>query len=343
MSLIGASSLDLIDKYRRENPDGTVADVIEILSQLNPILQDGPMVECNLGTRHKTTTRSGLPSVTWGKLYQGIAQSKSNVVSVEDTTGFVEGLSSVDERVLQLGDESKLRLSEAMSFLEAIAQEVATRIFYGNSQSSPEQFLGLAPRYNSLSAPNGNNIVDAGGTGSDNTSIWLIGWGDHATHLLYPKGTQAGVTREDMGRQRVLDSNGNPYFVKEELFRQHIGLSLRDWRYTVRVANIDVSDMRAGSVKVYDYLRKAYWKMQSRRSAKPGGANGNVAMPTQVMMYCNRDVLEALDRFSSNSGSADNFVRLTPMQVEGIGEVLTYRGIPIRESDALVNTETRVV
>ena len=331
MATLNDTYVDLIDVYKQQDGKGNIADLIEMLTEMNPILQDAPAVECNLGARHRHSVRTGLPSVAWGKLYQGISQSKSTRAQVEDTTGFVEGLSTVDERLLALsGNGAAVRSSEAMGFVESMNQEVTSKIFYGNSASDPEQFMGLAPRFNDTSAANGNQIVDAGGSGSDNTSIWFVTWGDNQTQLLYPQGTSAGLKREDMGRQRVLDADGNPYYVKEEMFAWHVGLAVKDWRYIVRIANIDVSDMQAGTVQLYDFLRSAYYKLQNRRAA--GG---------KLAMYCNRDVLEALDRLASNQGSSDSFVRLTRREIDG-EEVLDYRGIPIRESDALLNTEAAV-
>ena len=332
MAGIGNSFVDLIDIAKSKDPDGSIADVIEMLMELNPMLADAYAVECNNGTTHRHTIRTGLPTVAWGKLYKGINQSKSTKAQVDDTTGFVEGLSTIDCRVLDLSDNKKaVRLSEAQGFLEAIAQEVQETMIYGNSNSAPSEFMGLAPRFNSLSgAANSNQVISAGGSGSDNTSIWLVTWGDNAVHALYPKGTQAGVKREDMGKQRVLDGNSNPYYVEEEMFTQHIGLAVKDWRYVSRVCNIDVSDMKAGSVKLYDFLRKAYYANEGRR--RPHG---------RTVMYCNRDVLETLDALAFNAGAADNFTRLRPMELQG-KEVLSYRGIPIRETDALLNTEAAV-
>lgn len=331
MATLGATYVDLIDVYKSKDPDGKIAVVIEMLSEETPILDDAIAVECNQGTKHLHTVRTGLPSVAWGKLYQGIPNSKSGKAQVEDTTGFVEGLSTIDCRLLDISnDKEAVRLSEAQSYLEAMAQEVGSKIFYGNSASDPEQFMGLAPRFADKSASNGNQIIDAGGTGSDNTSIWFVTWGDNQCQLLYPQGTQAGVTREDMGKQRLLDGNGNAYYGMEEMFRWNVGLAVKDWRYVARIANIDVSDMKAGTVALYDFLRKAFYRLQNRRVA-----GGNLAI------YCNRDVMEVLDALASNAGSSDNFVRLTRKEVQG-EEVLAYRGIPIRETDALLNTEAQV-
>lgn len=328
MATLGATFVDLIDVYKGQDGRGQFVKVIEMLAQMNPILDDALAMECNKGTEHLHTVRAGLPAVTWGMLYKGIPQSKSGKTQVTDTTGFVEGLSQVDTRLLALsGNEGAVRLSEAQSYLEAMSQEVATKLFYGNSATDPEQFMGLTPRFNDVTAPNGNQIIKAGGTGSDNTSIWFVTWGDEQCHLLYPKGTAAGVTRDDKGEQRVIDTDGNAFYVKEELFTWHIGLAVKDWRYVSRICNIDVSLMQAGSVKLYDFMRKAYYKLQSRRVA--GGSQA---------IYCNRDVLESLDALATNAGAADNFVRLTRKEVQG-EEVLMYRGIPIRECDAILNTE----
>ena len=331
MATLGGTFIDLIDVYKQQDGKGNIVPVIEMLTQMNPILQDALAVECNRGTRHLHAVRSGLPTVAWGKLYAGIQQSKSGRVQVEDTTGFVEALSSVDVRLLALsGNPAALRLSEAQAFLEAMNQEVSAKIFYGDSASDPEEFMGLSPRYNDLSATNGNQIIDAGGTGSDNTSIWFVTWGDNQTQLLYPQGTTAGLSREDKGEQRVLDGSSDPYYVKEELFRWHVGLAVKDWRYNSRIANIDVSKMQDGTTNLYTYLRKAYYKLHNRIVA--GG---------KISMYCNRDVLEALDALATNAGATDNFIRLKHTEIQG-KEVLTYRGIPIRESDSLLNTESRV-
>jgi len=331
MATLGASFVDLIDIYKQQDGRGQYVPIIEMLTEMNPILDDAIAVECNKGTTHLHTVRSGLPSVTWGKLYQGIPNSKGRTAQVEDTTGFVEGLSTIDKRLLDLStNEGAVRLSEAQAYLEAMSQEVATKIFYGNSASDPEEFMGLAPRFNDTTAANGGQIINAGGVGADNTSIWFVTWGDNQCNLLYPKGTQAGVQREDMGEQRVTDGSGNAYYAKEEKFTWHVGLAVKDWRYVSRIANIDVSNMQAGSVALYDFMRKAYYKLWSRR-----------VMGGKTAIYCNRDVLEALDALATNAGASDNFVRLKPMEVEG-KEVMTYRGIPIRETDAIVNTEAVV-
>ncbi len=114
------------------------------------------------------------------------------------------------------------------------------------------------------------------------------------------------MTREDKGEQRTLDGNGAVYYVKEELFRQHVGVAVRDWRFNARIANIDVSDVAAGTVDLYKFLRMAYYKLQARRAPKMQ----DVPAVGRTVIYMNRDMLEALDALATNKGAVDSFVRL---------------------------------
>lgn len=331
MATLGASFFDLIDWHKSQGND-SAATVIEMLKETNSILDDAMTQECNMGTYHRTTIRTGLPDATWGQFYKGIPQSKSTKAQVDDTTGFVEQLSTVDERELEITENAgAVRFQEAQSHIEAISQEVADTLIYGNDNTAPEEFTGLAPRFADLSAANGGQIVDAGGTGADNTSVWFVTWSDVACHMLYPRGTSAGISRQDMGRQRVLDSSGNAYYAMEEMFRQHAGLTVRDWRYVARVANIDVSNLIAGSVDIYSFFRKAFWKIRKHRG--PGA---------RLAIYCTSDVLEALDADSTpTTGTSASFVRLRPTEVDGF-EVMSYRGFPVRQVDAILSTEAQI-
>lgn len=334
MAALSSTYLNLIDIQKQNDP--AIGEVIEVLKQQNPILDDAVAMECNSGATHKHAIRTGLPTPAWGALYKGIPQSKSTLQAVEDTTGFLEARSGVDTRALKRSkNPAQLRLGEASSHLEAMNQEMASGIFYHDTATSPEKFKGLAARFGAKGGGGaGNQIIDAGGTGSVNTSIWFVTWGDHACHLLYPEGSKAGVEREDKGEQRVLDANGDPFYVKEETFTWHMGLAVKDWRYVSRIANIDTTALLAGSVDIYKWMRLAYWKLQSRRMD---------AKSSRIAIYANRDVLSALDGLSVGSGTGSNtFLNVVPKELEG-KEILTYRGFPIREVDALLNTEARVV
>lgn len=344
MTTLTQKFLTMADLYKRTNADKSIAQIMEMMNTTaQDIFTDFVMQECNDGTKHIYTTRTGLGTVGWGALYEGIPQSKSKTQQVTETTGFAEKLCSVDTRLLELAgaNEGAVRAQESEADIEAMAQELVSALFYHNTATNPRLPKGLAPRYGVKGTSGaGKQIIDAGGTGSDNTSVYFCTWGGSGLRALYPKGTKGGISQEDMGRQRVLDDAGNPFYVKEELVRAHLGFGLGDYRRCSRVANIDVSLMQAGSVDLYAFMRKGYYAVNGLR-------NQNVKVtketePGRTVIYCNVDVLEALDALASNAGTTDNFTRLKYMEVEG-KEVLAYRGIPIRETSALLNTEARVV
>ena len=343
MATIGNSYLNLIDMFRAGG-DAATAEVVEVLNRLSPVVRNAFTVEANSGTQHKHAIRTGLPSVTWGRLYQGIPQSKSGRTMVTDTTGFVEGLSTVDTRLLEISpNAAAVRMAEGEAFLESMRQEAETGFFYHDVLTTPEKFKGMSARYNVRGGGGaGNQVVHGGGSGSDNTSIWFITHGENATHLIHPKGTKAGIHREDMGRQRVTDADSNAYYVKEELFRWHLGVAVRDWRYNARIANIDVSGI--GSTDLYALMRSAFYKLQGVYSTAlrngDGSLNQNASVEGRTVIYMNRTVMEALDAQQTNA-TLNPALQLRQMELEG-RMVQSYRGIPIEVTDAILNTETVV-
>lgn len=333
MATLGATYLTLADLFKQQEGDGSItATIIEMLAETNEILQDMIVVQCNNGTKHLTTSRTGLPAGTWRRLYQGVQPTKSTVRQVTDTTGFLESWSEIDSKLVELSaNPAQFRLNESAAFIEGMSNDMATALFYGNTDTDPEQFMGLSPRFNSLSAENGGQIIDAGGTGADNASIWFVVWGERTTHALYPKGATAGLGRDDKGKETKTNSDGSLLDVHREKFTWDIGLSVRDWRYVSRIANIDVSNALAGSVQLFDFMLKAYYKLQQRRVI--GG---------RTSIYCNTNMRQVLDSLSTNAGQNDSFIRLKPgKDIQG-EEVDMYRKIPVRECDALLSTEARV-
>ena len=204
MATLASNVLTLADWAKRLDPDGKVPAIVELLEQTNEILADMLWMEGNLPTGHRVTVRTGLPTVAWRLLNQGVQPSKSTTAQVDEAVGILEAWSEVDKDLVDLnGNGPAFRLSEAMAFIEAMNQEMASTLFYGNASADPEEFTGLAVRYSSLSAANAQNIVDGGGTGSDNSSIWLCGWGANSLFGIFPKGSTAGLEHNDLGLQTV--------------------------------------------------------------------------------------------------------------------------------------------
>lgn len=247
MATIGSIAYTYADWAKRLDPDGKVAKIIEILAQSNPIMDDAMVVEGNTPTGHRTTVRDGLPSVAWRLLNYGVPTSKGKVRQVNDECGMLEAYAEVDKSLADLnGNSAEFRLSEDKAFLEAMNQEMVETLFYGSTKTDPEKFMGLSPRYSTISTnplETGYNIIDGGGTGSDNASIWLVSWGDDTAHMTFPKGQKAGLHSNDLGEVTIEDAAGGKYQGYRTHYKWDSGFVLRDWRFTVRVANIDVSNL----------------------------------------------------------------------------------------------------
>lgn len=331
MAVVGNTYLTLADLFSRQDETKAIATIIEMLAEINPLLEDMPVVECNSGTRHLTTVRTGLPSATWRKLYEGVQPSKSTTRQVYDTVGSLEAWSEIDAKLVEISsDPAGTRLSEAQAFIEALSQTMATTLFYGDTASEPEKFLGLAPRFNDTGAENGSQIVKAGGAGSDNTSIWFVVWGERTVHGLYPRGSRAGLQRDDKGKQTKDQADGSVFDVFREKFCWDMGLSLRDWRYVARVCNVDVtalsSDASTGA-DLHERMTEAYYRLHQRRIA--GG---------RAAIYCNTRIKEFLHKQALKANN-NTFVRLAEVDGE---EKMSFLGLPIRECDAILNTEAAV-
>lgn len=325
MPTIGNNALTLSDWAKRLDPEGKTALIVEMLSQTNEILTDMRWMEGNLPTGHRTTIRTGLPNVTWRKLNYGVQPSKSTTAQVTDDAGLLEAWSTVDQDLAELnGNTSEFRLSESRAFVEAMSQEMATTLIYGNQGNDPAAFTGLAPRYNDANAASVENIVDGGGSGSDNTSIWLVVWGDQTCHGIFPKGSRAGLEHMDNGLETVEDENGGKYKAYEDQYKWKAGLTVRDWRYAVRIANIDVSELAAGNVDLISLMIKALHHLPTMGMGTPA-------------FYMNRTVRQYLDIQATNK---DN-VQLTIQQYDGIFQTM-FRNVPLRTVDAITNAETLV-
>lgn len=244
MVTLAATNPTLLDFAQALDPDGSVATVVEMLNEMNEVMTDWTFVEGNLPTGHRTVIRSGLPDATWRQLYGGVQPDKSQRVQVTDTVGMLEAYNEVDKALADLnGNTNEFRLSEAQATIEGMSQTLVSTLFYGDTNVNPERFDGLAPRFNDLGAENADNIIDAEGAGNDNASIWLIVWGPNSVHGIIPKGSTAGMQVNDKGQVTIEDADGSGG--RMEAYRMHFrfdaGLTVRDWRQIVRIANIDKS------------------------------------------------------------------------------------------------------
>jgi len=331
MGILTSTMPTLLDKFSRSEKDGKTAKIVELMAKQDDVLMDAEYQECNDGSKHKTTMRSGIPEPTWRMFNKGVQPSKSTTVPVLDTTGMMEDYGLVDKALADLsGNADAFRVSENIAKLQGFNNKAARYMIYGNTDSEPEAFLGLAPRYNDLSAESGANIVDAGGTGSTNTSIWFVTWGEMTTHLLYPKGSVAGFQHRNLGEDTVKDATGGEFQAYRDHFKWDIGMSVRDWRANARVANIDVTALTkdgATGADLIELMIEAFYRIEN-----PMQGEG------RTVIYCNRIIQTFLHKQAANAKN----VNLTLGEYAG-RKIPEFLGMPIKRVDAILNTEARVV
>lgn len=333
MAILATTHPTLLDVKSRMNLDGSIAETIEVLNQQNEILDDAVFIEANGLTGHRTTVRTGLPTSTWRKLYGGVQPSKSTTRQITDSVGMLEAYAEIDKALADLnGNTESWRRSEELPFVEGMSEKMAQYIFYGNEGSEQEAFTGFAPRFNSKSAANAQNIIFPGGvatTGSTNASIWLVVWGPNTVHMTYPKGSKAGLQIEDKGQVTIENIDGNNG--RMEAYRTHYrwdaGLVVRDWRYVVRAqfdATALVKDAATGA-DLTDMMVQMVEQIPNLNAGRP-------------VFYVTRGVRAMLRRQLINKTK-----NATLSQENQAGKMVTsFDGIPIRRVDQLLNTEAAI-
>jgi hypothetical protein len=342
MATLSTNNLTLADWAKRTDPEGRVPVVAELLSQTNEILEDCVFKEGNLPTGDRVVIRTGLPAVYWRALNQGIPSSKSVTAQVDEACGILEARSEVDKDLAMLnGNTAQFRLSEDVAFLEAMNQTQATTLFYGNPATDPKQFLGLAPRYSDIGAGSPNNsqniISAAGSDATANTSIYLVVWGDNTVYCPFPKGSSAGLMHEDLGEQTVYNSDGTRLQAYATRYQWKNGLVVKDWRYVVRICNINTTDLvsQSGTQEAGDST--AIIKLMSRALYRiPNMAMGRAAF------YMNRTVHSGLAIAALDKSQYVLKVNEGLSQFGTPYSWLTFQGVPLRKVDAIINTEAVV-
>jgi len=337
MATVGGTVFTLSDFAQRLDPDGSIPDIAELLNQKNEVLTDMLWVEGNLPTGMRTTQRTGLPNVQYRLLNTGVQASKSTVGQIDDTCSILEGWSVIDEKLAQLnGNVEALRLSEAKPFLEAMNQQFVSTLFYGNVFANPGTFLGFAPRYGAISgAVNQQNILSLSGTGSTNTSIWIVGWGEDTVCGIFPKGSMAGLSHEDYGLQTVqaqvaggaVGMTSGFMRAYQDRFVWEPGLAVRDWRYVVRIANINVPALVTNitAPDLVNALSRSLDRLPSLKGVRP-------------VIYMNRTIYS----FLRLQGATKSAAAVTVMP--GLNQFeMGFEGVPIRRCDQILNTEAQIV
>lgn len=330
----------LMDFMAALGPDDAVSDLGELLTQTNQLYEDMTFSEGNLLTGHRFAIRTGLPEPVWRRLYQGVQPSKSSRAQVTASTGMLEDYSEIDKALADLnGNTTRFRMQEDAAHIEGFNQKVARSLVYESEDTNPEAITGIMPHFANVgSTGTGQHVIDAGGTGTDNASILLIGWAPNTVYGIFPQGSKAGLSVKDHGEvtalARTADNLSTGYY---QAYRTHyrwdLGLVVQDYRYVVRIANIDRSLLGADpTVAAYtganlpNLLFEAMEYLPSMDNCRP-------------VFYMDRTLKTKLRQQLPNVVKNST---LTTMEVGG-KKVDSFQEVPIRRMDVMRVDEARVV
>ena len=325
----------LSDLQKILNPDGSIARVMEVLNEYNPMMEDIRWEEGDLPIGTKTTIRTALPSPSIRRINRGTKATKGSTRQIIDVCMHLEDRSCIDVELLSGKPNAEAyRMAEDDAHVEGIAQYAARQFLYGDLEQDPDAFNGFLPRYNTLKDEGkgsvGHQVISAGTANSQgkNGSIWFVDWGDNRVVGIYPKGTQAGLKKQDLGEGDVRDEDGNAYRAVQTLYSYKFVLSVKNFRSVVRVCNIDMATLKN--------LTDAQQKSLVDRFVY---AKNRLWLPKNPIAYVSDDLYSWFECYLTNK----NNIHVTRDQVtNGASPILRFNGIQLKKMDCMTDTEAAV-
>ncbi|MDR1514083.1 MAG: hypothetical protein LBS45_00175 [Synergistaceae bacterium] len=311
---------------------GTPHPLINLLSELSPLTEDLVWKPTNLDTEYKFRTIEGLPGVSYRSINEGVLPTRGTQKVVTESCSLMESVFEIDKELIDIApDKAAYRAEQAAAHLESMTLKLSEEIWYGTRTTDPRSIQGLSERYSNLTGPAANYIIDAGGTGNDNASIWLVGHGDRTFHGIYPKNTRAGFEHTPGPKQDLVDPDtGGTYEGYRDRFKWRVGVALPDYRQIGRICNIDVNDLLTfgtssdTSANLLLLVNRLTNRIHNMRNGR-------------FVLYMNRDVKEAWE----NQILQKQNLALTIDAATG-SITTAYKAIPIKVDDTLLSTEATV-
>jgi hypothetical protein len=323
MSTVTVHTQFTLAELAKRTNDKDVLEIANTLATNRDMLEDAYWVEGNQVASHIGSKVTSLPSGTYRRGNQGVGVEAATTKQVTEGIGRLEAISDIDEAIIDIyppGRREEIRRGEDKLFIEGLGQTICETMIYGNISTDPEKIDGLATRYDALSDA---NVLGAGGTGDDTTSLWIIEWGQNKVHMFYPAGSKVGISFEDKGKVRTNPTASTIMYAYETQFVSHHGMFIHDDRCVQRIANIETS----GSTNTLDDNQI----IEALNLMPMVGGGGS------TMIYVNRVLKTQLDILAKDKTN----VNYTADNAFG-APVTRFRGVPVRLEESINNTETAI-
>lgn len=343
----GSRYITFRDLLSGRTPNGFVdKDIVEMMAQENPVLQDVLWKQCNKGREDFVTIRTGMPDAVLRAFYEGFKGSKTSKKQVTNACCTVTTGIEFDWRLYEADKDKVSFLSdEQRANSSVLGDKAAALLIYGDSDKDPKGINGFFKTYGEFGAVTGSSMqtddrkasfytFNAGTTaqltassGLARRSLLLVGWGAKSMHGIYPEGSSSGIKIESLTSQYVDDGAGGRLRMGLQEMNWDLGLNIRDFRYGGRIANIDVmSDpSNANTPDVTTFVRKLVTRVKS---------NG-----VTQRFYCSRLVMEHIAEQFEKKTSA-NAIKYADLEQKKDASLL---GIPVSICDCMNGDEEAVL
>lgn len=329
-----ADTVVTFDEWVKRMDKGRVKTIIEIAAASNLMLQTSMVSPGNEVDGNTTTVRTSYPSGTWTSAYEGVNSEASHTKEVWDAAGYLEGYSVIAKRYVHRSPDRKAaRMQEERAFIIGYGEEIEDTFFHGDRDLNPKEFMGLDQRYALTTAETGGQIVDAAGTGADQTDIWFIVWGEGKCSLFFGLNNQGGLAIDDKGLVPWdLNGDGKHQECYVSHYEWNVGLKVEDYRCISRVANIDTTTLQSGSpVDLIPFMIEAYFNIPSK-----------IMNSGNVQIYCNTTVMVGLTKEARSPADSGTTSFLTLDTIDG-RPFTKFMGIPITRSDKITNVGVEIL
>jgi hypothetical protein len=321
--------MSLAEIRRRETPDGKLADLIDVLSEENHILDYITWIECNNGFYHEDVRVASEPSGNYRALDEGVVKEAGVTEIVTERVQEIASISEVDDKKYKASpNPDGFRLSEDTLFLKGMTKTMVSDIFDGTNAADARRINGINNRsdYNALTSDYTYDNADGDASATANkTSVYFIQFGPKRVNLIYPRNNPQGggtmsIKMEDFGKSIINQS---------AWFSVDFGLFIHDPRMIKRIVNISTSNIDG----VDDFSWHEDSMIDAYNDLEDNGAG--------AVILCNRTILAQAQKRANEKGNA-----FFTMDTEGEGpfarSVTRFMGIPMARVDQITNTQATI-
>jgi len=332
----GLDKLNLLEVSKLKNVQGggEYYQVVNLLAQQHANLKYGQWIPTNMTMTNVASIIVGEPNVYTRRFNQGTPASRPTFDTVVDDTALIEAFAVTDATMLRVtGSADQTRSRVNRTYQSAMAKKLGELQFYGNTADDETEFNGLFTRPSLAAA--GDYTIDCEGAGPDIGSILVLRFTEDGLFWTYPRNTQAGLIHEDLGVQLLQESTdtaGRMIRCFVDQWQWFCGLAMPDLRCAGRLANIDVSEMKAafGAQEVTDYGTNVIYQLDEMIDRVNVG-------PGQIVLMMPRAIRSGINRLAKIMAMGNVSVAKDVFSKP----VLHWQGMyPMEICDQMVITET---